>query len=333
MRVGIDAFTIRELCLDAYETFDYLKKNGFDGVLFGHIHNLSATLDNGRLRDIRDYADGMGLYSEVGIDCCNPYLFSLSPEDQLASISNEIRIAADNGWHELYSSLGGVDERYTHPIAWTKHLKESAEFIKRLKPVLKENGCRIDLETHGDTTTFELVRMIEDVGPDILGICLDTANVLCHAEDPVMAARRAAPYTHMTHAKDGMIFFSENGYTRQGRTPGQGMLDWEKILSALGHFSPELTLSIEDHKWLFEMQIFDEQWIALHPDLTPYELAQVMKMAIKTENKLKNGEFPDVSDYESIPYIEQMEERLNYGRNHLKGLLKKLNLDFKGNVK
>jgi sugar phosphate isomerase/epimerase len=72
------------------------------------------------------------------------------------------------------------DERYTASDALDPALADSAAFLRKLSPVLRQQGCRIDLETHGDCTTFELVRLIEEVGPDCVGICLDTANVMCH---------------------------------------------------------------------------------------------------------------------------------------------------------
>jgi hypothetical protein len=67
--------------------------------------------------------------------------------------------------HELHSSLGGGDERYLDPVPWTQQLADSTRFIRSLAPVLRQHGSRIDLETHGDTTTWELVRLAEDVGP------------------------------------------------------------------------------------------------------------------------------------------------------------------------
>ena len=38
------------------------------------------------------------------------------------------------------------------------------------------------------------------------------------------------------------------------------------------------------------------------------------------------GEIPPVEEYEAIPYLEQMEERLAFGRDYLNGVLDKLKL-------
>lgn len=326
MRVGIDVFTISHLGLDAFATLRYIKEHGLDGAQFGGLRGLSGKLDGGELREIRACADGLGLYTHVSVPGCNPYLVAGPLEDHRAEIARQVAAAAACGWHELHSSLGAGPERYDHVVPWTRHLTDSADFIKSLAPVLRAHGSRINLETHGDTTTFELVRLIEDVGPDVAGICLDTANVLCHVEDPVLAARRAAPYTHLTHAKDGILFFTESGYTRQGRPPGQGCLDWERILPVLAEHSPDLPLSIEDHKWLFEFAIFDERWLSLHPDLTCSELAKVMQLAVACERRIQAGDLERPYEYEAIPFARQMPARLAAGRDYLRALLCRLGL-------
>ena len=326
MKVGIDTFTIRELNLDPMATLDFCKEHELDGAQFGGLRGLNEALDVAGLRKIRAYADSLGLYSHVSVPVCNPHLVDGPREDHLAELKREIEAAAACGWHELHSTLGGGMERYEHPVRWTQHLCDSAQLIRQLGPVLRGHGSRIDLETHGDTTTFELVRLIEDVGPDIAGVCLDTANVLCHAEDPVLAARRAAPYTHLTHTKDGIIYFSQRGYTRQGRPPGQGCLDWEHILPTLAEYAPDLPLSIEDHKWLFEFAIFEKLWLALHPDLTLEELAGVVRIAWQCEERIASGKLEDPQKYEAVPYQDQMLDRIHSGRDYLKALLERKGL-------
>lgn len=326
MKVGLDTFTIHELGLDPFATLDFLRHHRLEGAQFGSVRSLSASLDPGELRELRQEADRLGLYTHVSVPTCNPHLVEGSLDDHYAELVRQIEAAAACGWHELHTSLGGGQERYEHPVRWTQHLADSAGFIRRLGPVLRQHGSRVNLETHGDTTTFELVRLIEDVGPDIAGICLDTANVLCHAEDPVAAARRAAPYTHLTHLKDAIVFFCERGYTRQGKPPGQGCLDWERILPILGEHQPHLPLSIEDHKWLFTFAIFDPWWLSLHPDLTTEELAQVVKLAWQCERRIAAGELPPPDEYEAIPFLDQLEERLSSGRDYLVGVLERRGL-------
>lgn len=326
MRVGLDTFTIRELQLDPFQTLDFIQSHGLQGAQFSVLKSLSKSLDLGELKAVRQYADDRGLYTHVSSPICNPCLVA-DPDAHRRIIEEEIRLAAECGWHELHSSLGAGDERYSHITPWTEQLSLSAKFIRSLGPVLREHGSRINLETHGDTSTFELVRLVEEVGPSIAGICLDTANVLCHAEDPVAAARRAAPYTHMTHIKDAIAVLIPTGYRRQTLPAGKGALDWKVILPILAEYSPDLALSIEDHKWLFDYPIFERDWLSLHPDLTREELARVVQIALRCQERISSGELQDPAEYEKIPFLEELEARIGAGRDYLKGVIKKLGLE------
>ncbi len=324
IKIGLDTFTIRDLNLDPFQILDYVKAHELEGAQFGSLRQISPSLDPGYLKEIRAHADRLGLYSHVSVGTCNPHFTGKSREEQIADLTAEIETAAACGWHELHSCLGGPDERYRHKIPWPQQLADSSEFIRELGPVLRAHGSRINLETHGDATTFELVRLIESAVADVAGICLDTANVLVFAEDPIAAARRAAPYTHLTHTKDGILYFSEHGLMRQGRPPGQGCLDWEKILPILHEQQPNLPLSIEDHKWLFEIRIFDPEWHAHHPDLNSIELAECVRLARIGQRKIDRGEWPEPEEYERVPYLEEMEERLAAGRDYLKVKIKEI---------
>lgn len=321
MLVGLDTFTIRELDLDPLQILDFVHLHDFEGVQFGSLRQISPSLDSGYLKEIRSHADQLGLYSHMSAGTCNPHFANMPRGKQLADLTAEIEIAATCGWHELHSCLGGPDERYRHAVPWEQQLRDSTAFIRELGPVLRAHGSRVNLETHGDATTYELVRLIESVGPDIAGICLDTANVLVFAEDPVAATRRAAPYTHLTHTKDGILYFSEHGLTRQGRPPGQGVLDWEEILPILHKHQPDLPLSIEDHKWLFEVRLFDKEWRDHHPDLTSDELAECVRLAWYGQQKINSGEWPQPEEYERVPYLDEMEDRLASGRDYLKDMI------------
>jgi sugar phosphate isomerase/epimerase len=199
-------------------------------------------------------------------------------------------------------------------------LQKSAEFVRSLRPVLAECGSRINLENHGDST-FDLLQVVEAVGEDICGICFDTANTLVNAEDPVLAAKRVAPYTHMSHCKDGLTFFTANGVSRQGKPPGQGVVDFAQIIPILGAYNRDLRLSIEDHKMIFEFRIFDRDWMAKNPKLNSYELGQYVKLAAEAEKRLARGELPGVDEYEAAPFVEEMEQRLTDGAAFLRGLL------------
>ncbi len=321
MKVGIDTFSLHPLKLDPIDMLHWAAERGFDGLQFGYLGDRRETWT-----EVRAEADRLGLYSHTSINTPNPHLAKLAPDALVEKLSGQIAWAAACGWHELHSSMGGPETRYAHEVPWTTQLADTEAVLKKLGPVLRDHGSRIDLETHGEITTFELVRLVEGAGPDIAGVCFDTANVLCFAEDPVAAARRVAPYTHLTHSKDGIVYLFEKGIQRQGRPPGRGAVDWEQVLPILGEYSPDLPLSIEDHKWLFSADIFLPAWHASNPDLSREELSRVVEMAWQTSQRIAAGELPVPAEYEEIPYADEVEERLTSGRDYLRGVLARTGL-------
>ena len=326
MKVGLDGFALHPLKLNPFGKFDYCVEHGFAGVLLGGVRGLSPDLDHGELMAVRQYADERGLYSHVSAYPTNPHPTGKTIDEVVVDLAAQVEAAAACGWHELHSSLGAEKERYDKDVPWTTQLADSTEVLRGLAPVLREHGSRIDLENHGDTTTFELVRLAETIGPDAVGICLDTANLLVFAENPVDAARRAAPYVHMTHLKDAIVFFCDTGLQRQGRAVGQGCIAWEEVLPILGEHSPDLHLSIEDHKWFFYAHIFDDAWMSEQHDLTRDELASTVRLAWQCQRRIAAGELPDPDEYEAVPYADEMQHRLASGREYLEGVLARVEL-------
>lgn len=327
-RVGVDSGTLGWLKLKPLEQLDYVHQIGLDGIQFPAIRKLSPRLDAGELREIKTHAGRLGLSTEASVMSCNPRLASfyfretISEEEHLRRIGDEIRLAAACGWHELHTCL--AEHRQPLEVPWAEHLASTADFLKKLRPVLREHGSRINVEPHGDITTFELVRLAEEVGPDWVGICLDTANVVCHCEEPLAAIRRAAPYTHLTHLKDALLFFGPRGFVRQTVPPGRGVIDWREALTILAAHSPGLLLAIEDHKYLFAYDCFEPAWLSGYPDLTVAELGAVMKLTWECQRRLNAGEYPEPETYDRLPREQDAEERLLFGAAHLRSIVKEI---------
>jgi len=324
MKIGLDVYSIRDFHLTPLQQIDYAKKLGFEGVQYEGISTLSKDLDFVELKEIKDYATSQGFYSYISITQVNPILLNLPPSDLISILKREIELAAKLGWHEIRSNLGILINRLSSPVPWQRHLESSTQLLRELKPILEDNAVRINLETHSDSTSFELLKIIEDVGEKYVGITLDTGNLLTHGEYPIEAVKRLAPYVNLTHAKDALLFFGEKGLIRQGCPPGRGVVEWGKIIPILVAHKPHLDLSIEDHKKLFDISIFEQEWLDWHPDMTVYEVGQLVRLAWNVEQRKDAGELPNMLEYERVPYTEQAEERLSSGCKYLTGLVKRL---------
>jgi sugar phosphate isomerase/epimerase len=323
-------------------TLDFAHAQGLEGVFFKSILDVSPTLDLGELREAKAHADARGLYLEVGIGRVNPYNTAESPhvrrlgggdyrQAMVAMIEAARAIDCTELWAETAtykSDASGffVFDRFRTDVSWDDQLQAIAKFLTSLAPVLRDQGCRVNIETHEEITSFDVVRLVETVGPDVAGATLDTANVLARCEDPIAATRRLAPYTHTTHIKDAILVFGEHGLLRQVRACGEGVVDWDAVIAILAEYNPAMNLSLEDSKGLMSIPIYDPLWQAAHPDLTPGELADVVRLATSCEGRIARGEMLDAPTYEAIPLEEQQLENMRMSVKHLRGILDKRGL-------
>jgi sugar phosphate isomerase/epimerase len=346
MKVGVEICHgfIEDLGYDDFVTaYDRVKAFGLAGMYYKSTQNISKTLDPGRLRAARQYADQLGLYLEFGLGRVNPYNTSEAPDvwllgggDYRLSMEKLIAAAAEIGCHELLGVTAGWKynftgyyhfDRFRTDVTWKDQLLATQKFLKVLAPVLRQYGSRVNLETHEEITSYEILRIIEAVGSDVVGVALDTGNILSRGEDPVAAAKRVAPYCHQTHAKDAILFFSDKGIVRQVKPCGSGVVNWREVLPILYASNPGLTLNMEDHKGYMEIDFFSEEWRSAHPDLKLAEMGELIRLARQCEMKISRGEIQKVLEYEAIPYKDQMNERLKSGMNYLNGLIKELKLE------
>ena len=326
MRIGLDAYTIREFELDAFGMLDWAAEMGFEGVQYEDITKLTPQRDAGYLRELAADVKRRGMFAYVTVQRPNPYLFEGSAAQLCDAFRRDIELCAENGWTQVRANAGQYVHRVDYCIPYGEQLRATGEFLKQMRPVLRDCGVCVNLETHADATSYELLRIIETVGAEYIGITLDTGNLLIQGDYPVEAVKRLAPYTHLTHAKDGLLRLCDAGLVRQGMPPGMGSVEWETILPILAQAQPQIDLCIEDHKRLWYAQIFDEDWLRDHPDMTRYEMGQLVRLAWKTAKKDAQGLYPDMTAYEQIPYVEQARERLRFGREYLCTLLEKLGL-------
>jgi sugar phosphate isomerase/epimerase len=185
---------------------------------------------------------------------------------------------------------------------------------------------RIDLENHEDLTTHELLRLVEKVGPEILGITLDVANLTVMGEAPVEGSTRLSPYVHLAHIKDIFLIPTEKGLLRQMRPAGEGVIDWESILPAVYQHDPNAHLLVEDHKGLIQIDVHDPQWRSHYPELDEREIAILLGLADKSRLRVECGDIEAPEAYEAVPYAKQRVQRLTSSVNYLKTLRQKFAL-------
>jgi len=344
MKVGIDMHHgfLREQSNTVEKALQQVKEEGYQGAYYKSPVHISPTLDPAELQYASDCAKDLGLYIDFGVGRVNPFNTNETPDiwllgsgDYKLAMEKQIIAAASIGAKEFIGVTANFKpkhngyflyDRFRTDVTWEDQLLATEKFLKLLAPVLRDTGTRINLETHDEITSFEILRLIEAVGEDVLGVAFDTCNVVSIGEDPMAVVKRTAPYIHQMHAKDFIIFFTDNGLTRQVKPCGQGVVDFENIFREVAKYNPNLQLQVEDHKGYMPVDIYVKEWVEHHPDLRLDEISALVRYAYLCEKRIKSGELIEPEVYEAISYWDQRDERLNASREHLYQVLEKLGL-------
>ncbi|WP_312223776.1 sugar phosphate isomerase/epimerase family protein [Rhizobium rhizoryzae] len=340
MRLGIDSQKLPEFVKRGpLASLHLVKELGLSGLFFPTVLDMSPTLDQGALRDIREKADELGLYLESGVGKINPYCSAEAPEfraigdgDVILGFTRMIEASASIGCRELWISPGNfkseyrgrlANDRFRTDVTWNEQLLAIEKVLLKLAPVARANGVHLNMETHDEITSFEILRLIEKVGEDCMGVVFDTANGLQRGEHPVYAARRVARYVRQTHIKDAYVGRAPGGLDFQTRPVGHGIVDFATIVPILAAANPDLNLSLEVAASVEDkprkanprqcIEIDDPAWRAAHPDLDAEELDAYLSLISAFEKRVASGEIPDWEAYEASNYGYPTYEKQTYG--------------------
>jgi len=311
---------------------------GMDGVLLRTLYELSPDLDASLLADVASTARDLGLVLELGIGKVNPYMAAELPEirrlgagSYVAGMTRMIEAAAAMGCHELWTATGNFhpelpgllkNDRYRRDAPWADQLAAIENLLHQLAPVLRAHGTHLNLETHEEITTPEVVRLVESVGPDVIGVTFDSANVYVHGETAEAAAARVAPYTRMCHLRDVAIVDGPDATDRYLLPCGDGVIDWTAVVGVLLQANPDLMLTIEPAgPRQPAMQIWHQhpRWRKLHPDLDPHELDAVLDCVGAYEHHVRSFDRPDAAALRAGGLFTR-EEFLRRSAGHLRGV-------------
>ena len=112
------------------------------------------------------------------------------------------------------------------------------ETVSRLRPLLSRFAAaniKLAIENHDRFSCRTLARIVEELGPEQVGICLDTVNSFGALEGPEVVVETLAPYTLNLHIKDFTIarVSSQMGFVVNGCAAGQGRLNVHWLLERL----------------------------------------------------------------------------------------------------
>ncbi|MFI5913261.1 sugar phosphate isomerase/epimerase family protein [Dactylosporangium sp. NPDC051541] len=172
--------------------------------------------DANALRDLRQRADDLGLTLELG-----------TRGTTVEHLQQYLRLAEVLQAKILRTMLNPVGDDATP--------QESEERLRKVLPDYDRAGVTIALETYERVPTKTLVRLVETVGSERLGVCLDPGNGVAALDLPAETIDRCAPYVKDVHVKDFAFTRGEGwvGFQYTGAPLGTGLLDYGHLERAV----------------------------------------------------------------------------------------------------
>jgi sugar phosphate isomerase/epimerase len=237
MRLGVSSFTfpwtiggidsdhpVAMTALELLEKADDLGADVLqiaDNLPIGH-------LSNEELGKLRTKADSLGVALEVGTRGISSPNISRFMEIAVILGSPILRIVIDTKEHE-------------------PTMAEINELLAPFADQFRNLHIKLAIENHDRLTCAQFNEIIDRLGGDWVGICLDTVNSLGAVEAPNTVIPALAPRAINVHMKDFEIMRSNGqmGFTVQGTALGKGRLDVPAVISAVGGASRDITAVIE----------------------------------------------------------------------------------------
>jgi sugar phosphate isomerase/epimerase len=266
------------------EAIEIAAKSGFDALMATTLFDLSLSLDEGEMVDAIQIARAHGVTLASGLGGFHPLrhercasVVAAGAGDPVAGAARLARLAARIGVGDLFFAVGMITDREDPGLPWDDQLRAVRTGLLEVAPVLRDTGTRLLIKTHEEITTFEILRLIEAVGEDVLGVAHDPVNVVCRMEEPVAATRRIARFVRQIHVDDAVLQLDGAAIRRYLVPMGQGDLDWPAMLALV----PDATVWLETHRGQFAMACFDLDWMRQQADVSVEEYCYVAGCAVR----------------------------------------------------
>jgi sugar phosphate isomerase/epimerase len=200
-------------------------------------------------------------------------------EGDLARFEAEIRTARRAGATIVRTAMlsGRRYEAFDSLAAYRQFADRSAASLALAAPIVARHGARLAVENHKDWRAEELVALLNKIGSDHVGVCVDTGNSMTLLEDPMEVVEALAPWAMTTHFKDMGVEEYERGF-RVAEVPlGAGLLDLPRIVRTLRAAKPKIPINLEMiTRDPLDVPCLGDRYWATFPDLPGRHLARTL---------------------------------------------------------
>ena len=283
VKLGVELGCIGSAKFTPYQYLDYLAKIGVQAAQFS-ASNLGVNPmdpDPDVIRRVRDYATKLGITTpavSASSICPSSSAFNSKLGTAEQQITAGLKLARMMDAKAMRAVVGGFKER---PDIET-HMRNTAQVLKGMRSQIRESGVKVALENHGgDFQAREMKALVEDVGPDVLGICLDSGNPLWMMEDPHSTLELLGPYAVWSHVRDTAVWRVPEGVAVRWVNMGEGNVDIDGWIRKFIKMHPGMPVTFENIVSGAPriMRVFEESTFKDYPKMPASELSRFLRLA------------------------------------------------------
>src|SRR6185295_11404560 len=201
--------------------------------------------DEAAVRQVREHADRLGIKVQLAFGSVCPSSRSFNPQNGTLEeqVSRALKASQIFGATCMRCVLGGDPERPQIDM----HLDNMVKAVRGLRSRIVDSGVKLAVENHGgDLQAREMKMMIEAVGPDVMGVCLDSGNPVWMLEDPHMTLETLIPYALTSHVRDSAVWKVPEGIAVRWVNMGEGNVDIDGWIKKFIQAKPGMPIIFEN---------------------------------------------------------------------------------------
>ena len=282
--LGFDNFAVRALGWNARQLVDHAAKLGCDSLFITDFGPLEGRFDDASLGEIRRYAADRGVAIALGSWSICPTAKRFKKDWGTAEehLDLGIRMARALGSRAFRVILGGGEDRLAEG-GIEPRITDTVKVLRSRRAAALDAGVKIAVENHaGDMQARELLELVEQAGPDFVGVNFDSGNACWTLEDPVAALRILAPHVLTTSLRDTMLWESADGVTAQWTAMGEGCTDLPAFFDLFEKSCPGVVVHIETISgFARELPLFKPEFWQAYPKFRAADMAGFLQLARK----------------------------------------------------
>ena len=242
MPLGINTYCLRALRWHDRQLLEYTAGLKMDAIFLQDSLDPKAQ-DPAHWAEVRRIAADLKLHLETG----GGGVFPKAPDAFNASVENIRKniVRAKAMGSPLMRAVIASDRASLPPGPVEQHIETMIRLLKAVRTQAVDAGVKIAIEVHKDLQAWELKGVVEQAGPDFIGVYMDTGNPVFVLEHPLTTLETLAPHIVTLHLRDSVVYEHKRGVAVQWVPLGEGSVDFKQIMARAREVCPNVYVYVK----------------------------------------------------------------------------------------